>query len=142
MELTKAKKIQMFHVLLGKVNAMKNKQDILSAYGVSSTLDLTDQQLDDVLDRVRTSANNRYTDDPLVRFWRSNVIKMVNKYGIDTNNGWESFNAFMLDSRICGRLLYELDVEEMKVLCRKLHSIVLKKEVAEVASMKLSISLN
>lgn len=132
----------MFHVLLGKVNAMKNKQDILSAYGVSSTLDLTDQQLDDVLDRVRTSANNRYTDDPLVRFWRSNVIKMVNKYGIDTNNGWESFNAFMLDSRICGRLLYELDVEEMKVLCRKLHSIVLKKEVAEVASMKLSISLN
>lgn len=47
--MTNAKKIQRFHALLHRANLMQQKRNILNGYGVESTKDLSDFELDGLI---------------------------------------------------------------------------------------------
>ncbi|MGQ1889157.1 hypothetical protein ACT29H_01820 [Thermophagus sp. OGC60D27] len=123
------RKRQLLHALLFKLGALPNKKDILSSYGVTSTTELTEQQLDDLIERLKIAINKRYNTTRTIRQWRSNVLVMLNKCGVYAdNNDWERVNKFLLDKRIAGKMLYEMNIEELKTLYRKLASIAKKRK--------------
>lgn len=112
-----------FNALLAAGKLMAAKEDILSGYGVSSTMDLTDSQLDEVIKRVEQLIGKQKQDTDLItRQWRHKCLRLINKCGVDTND-WNAVNAFMMNPRICGKHIYELDVCELQTLHRKLHNV-------------------
>jgi hypothetical protein len=140
--LIKEKRV-LVHKLLWKLGATENKPDFLKEYGALSTTDLSDDEIDHLIERLQKSIDNKFNSSKEIRYWRSCVLSLLNKCGVYvTNNDWENVNRYMLDSRICGKLLYELDVHELKTLCIKLRSIAAKKEVQNRQLLINGISMN
>lgn len=124
----RVEKIRRFHALLAKTGKMAAKQDILAGYGVSSTKDLMAEDLDELI-KVLQNAESQKPDTPRhIRRRRSIVLDLLSKIGIyNDNRDWEKVNNFLLQPRIAGKLLYHMNEDELKALCRKLHSILKKK---------------
>lgn len=59
-----------------------------------------------------------------IRKARSSVLLRVGRLGINTVDNWDEVNAFLLSPKIAGKLLYEMNVEEMKALVKKLEAIL------------------
>lgn len=138
-----AEKRVLVHKLLWKLGALENKADFLKEYGAASTTDLSDDEIDHLIMRLQQSVECKFNNDNEIRLWRSNALTLINKLGIYvTNNDWSNVNKFMLDKRICGKLLYELNVNELKNLCKKLRSVVAKKEEYDKSNLINGISLN
>lgn len=134
------KKLQQLHLTLIKLKAVQYKGMIVGRYDVESSKDLTDAQLDDLLNSLEAGAANKYTTDKGVKTWRSNVLVQLNKYGIYTDNSdWSRVNEFLLDKRVAGKLLYELNVDEMKDLVKKLISMTRKKQDKQYHEIKLAM---
>jgi len=131
----KKEKVRKLRALWHKQGIDHLREAILEPYGAKSTSDLTERDLDELIDRF-TQKKNRLDEE--VRSWRSVILKQLTQMGIYDNNGdWSRVNRFMMDSRIAGRMLYELSVEELKALSIKLRSISEKmdKSRAEEARM-------
>lgn len=112
-----------FNALLAVNQLMDAKGHILSAYGVESTLDLSELQLDDVIIRVEKMAHEKHrAANALTREWRHKCLKIMRECGVDTDN-WSAVNEFMLNPRICGKHMYELSNADLQVLHRKLHNV-------------------
>lgn len=132
-------KRQQFHVQMHHLGIMHSKSSLLASYDASSTLELSEEDLDELIYRLKKMDLARYEPTPLMREWRSNVLSVINKLGIYVNNNdWKNVNTFMLDKRIAGKLMYELTVPELKVLHRKLMSIARKQD----QKPKIEYSLN
>ncbi len=126
--MTKKDKIKWFHVLLYRTHMMANKADMLASYGVSSSKDLSDRDLDELIDYLkRIYEEKESTKKKEIRQWRHKVLRMVAKCGIDTQD-WNKVNAFMCQPRIAGKHLYECDLQKLKVMHRKLHNVAQEKE--------------
>ena len=122
-------KIRVFHALLAKCGALENKRAIIAAYGVESTKDLTPSQLDELIARFSEIVDNRHNVPENIRRWRSYVLTELNKCGIYADNGdWNRVNAFLMNKRVAGKMLYELTIDELKALHKKLRVIAAKKE--------------
>ncbi len=121
-------KRKLLHVLLIKTKQISSKQYILEGQGVESTTDLTETQLDALIDWAGNIYDSQQAlADKEIRQWRHKCLRMINQCGIDTQE-WSKVNAFMLDKRICGKNLYELKtVKELQVLHRKLHNVASRK---------------
>jgi len=125
----KKRQIRVFHALLAKCGALPNKRDIIAAYGAESTKDLTPAQLDELIRRFGSIADNRDSTPALIRQWRSYVLVELNKCGIYAdNNDWGRVNAFLMNKRVAGKLLYEMGLDELKALHKKLIIIARKME--------------
>ena len=61
-----------------------------------------------------------------VRKARSSVLLRVGRLGINTVNNWDDVNAFLLSPKIAGKLLYEMNLDELNDLIRKLEAIIRK----------------
>jgi len=138
-EVRMRQKRKLFHVQMHHMGIMNTKAEILASVGVDSTMELTENELDDLIYRLKQMELARYEATPLMREWRSNVLTVINQLGIYANNGdWSKVNAFLLDSRIAGKLMYEMTVPELKALHRKLKSIQRKQKPLH----KIEYSLN
>lgn len=122
-------KRKLFHVLLAKTKQMASKQFILEGQGVQSTIELTEEQLDALIDWAGNIYDQQQnTADKEIRNWRHKCLRMMAECGVNTND-WAKVNAFMLDKRICGKNLYELKtVDELRNLHRKLHNVAKNKQ--------------
>ncbi|MBE9469006.1 MAG: hypothetical protein IMY72_11905 [Bacteroidetes bacterium] len=137
----KEKRVEV-HKLLYRLGALQNKADVLASYGVKSTTELSNEEIDHLIYRLKLGLFNRRESPTDLRRWRSNALVYLNKIGIyATNNDWSDVNSFMLDNRICGKLLFELSVEELKALCKKLRIIANKKATTD-RKLLLNINLN
>lgn len=58
-----------------------------------------------------------------VRKARSAVLYRIANLGINTVDNWDEVNAFLLSPKIAGKVLYEMDLQELKDLTRKLEAI-------------------
>lgn len=97
---------------------------ILQPYGVHSTADLNLQQLDELIDRF----NNKREVTAATRRLRSDVMVTLDKLGIYADNGdWKRVNAFLMQPRIAGKLLYQMTDDELLALNKKLRAILAKK---------------
>lgn len=101
---------------------LKAKQHILSNYGVESTMDLSELELDDAIERLQIiESQKKNTADYEVRKWRHKCLRAMSRF-IDTQD-WGNVNSFMLNKRVAGKHLYELSAEELQVLHRKINKI-------------------
>lgn len=73
-----------------------------------------------------------------VKKYRSAVLKRLQQYGIDTTD-WSRVNQFLSQKRIAGKRLYEMNVDEMKALVKKLESILRKNEEEAAEEHRLSL---
>lgn len=114
-----------FNALLAIAGFYEHKLDILSVYGVTSTMDLTEEELDELIERFREIVikQNNITEAE-VRRLRSRVLTILQRVGIYKNDkDWARVNKFMLNPKVAGKLLYEMDENELKAFLPKLHKI-------------------
>lgn len=67
----------------------------------------------------------RKPDERVIKKLRSGILHRLQKHGINTTN-WDDVNRFLLNPRIAGKMLFQMDVEEMRGLIGKLESILIK----------------
>lgn len=128
-----------FHVLMAHIGILNNKSDLLAGYGADSTMELTESELDELIYRLKQMQVGKYEPSDDMRKWRSNVLAAINAIGVYNDNGdWQRVNAFLMDSRIAGKMLYEMTVPELKALHRKLLAIKRKQKPIS----KIEYSLN
>jgi hypothetical protein len=116
------------------------RRQIIAKYGVESTTQLTEQQLDMLLHEFSA----KYQQEPTaeVRRQRSEVMTLLTRYGTYSSaDDWARVNRFLIDKRIAGKLLFQMSVEEMQVLKRKLHKLIADKERKE-NEVKRQIMMN
>lgn len=124
-----------FHALLGELGIRDRKADILSGYGVASTLALTDGQLLEIIHaledekRRRTAAREDREADTMRR-QRSRVLRLLTDMGVyyvepgePKEACWSRVNRFLSSPRIAGKVLYEMTIEELGRVERLLRSM-------------------
>lgn len=117
-ELSRKEKNSLFHVLLAAAGIREHKETILEPFGVTSVTDLLEPQLDSVLSRLQEMPTAKKADVPLsIRRLRSSVIMAAEGYmGVKINGmaAWERLNALMMNPKIAGKMLWEMDEAELK----------------------------
>lgn len=68
---------------------------------------------------------------------RSGILHRLQKHGVDTTN-WNEVNRFMEQPRIAGKKLYEMSIDEMKDLIKKLENILKKDERKQAEIQRLT----
>lgn len=133
-----SRKVRAIRAIWHKMGIDQYRADILSAYGVISTKDLTNAQLDELIKKYSQEYNRPANDD--IRRLRSEILTLLQKLGIyATNNDWTAVNNYLLSDKIAGKLLMHLSIDEMLKLRKKLHSITDKNEVKKVEIERLQI---
>ncbi len=130
-----ASKVRTLRALWIKQGIDQHREAILEAYNVTSTTALSDAQLEELIAKYRHTppANDE------IRRLRSEVLTVLNKLGIYVdNNDWSHVNNYLMDKRIAGKLMYQMDACELSSLSKKLRSILRKKS----HSIKINQSLN
>lgn len=120
-----------FHALLNQTGLKANKADMLAGFEVSSTKDLTRDQIEQLNTRLQEMLDAKGTGQasPSIRKKRSTALDLLTKMGVYKNSdSWVAVNKFLLDPRIAGKLLYEMDEEELDKLARKLRLLKKKQE--------------
>jgi len=139
-----AKKIKLFHTLLHATGTMPNKRDMVGSYNVESTTELTEVQLDELNDRLFKLKKVKYSETSAeIRELRSQVMVQLNRCGVyQDQNDWEAVNRFLLDKRVAGKLMYEMNIGELRKTAKKLRLIADKKIARDKAAIKDNVSLN
>jgi hypothetical protein len=128
---------QHFNILLQTVGISNSKADILAGYGVESTTELSEQQLVELIDRLRLMEHNKENAPKIIRTERSIVLNLLTKLGIYEDSGsWTRVNVFLLDKRIAGKLLYEMNELELQKLQHKLRAIINKSKNESINEYK------
>lgn len=123
---TRKPKIRQLRALWIKQGCDQFREYILEPYGVTSTADLTEPQLDELILRFSHDVKSEVPVD--VRNARSLVLKLLTELGVyDNTCDWKHVNAYLLDKRIAGKLLFQMSVDEMRGLATKLRAILQKK---------------
>lgn len=124
---TKKAKIRRIRAIWIQKGIDRYRDGILENYGVTSTKDLSEQQLDELI--------RRFSDrdpGPVIRALRSQVLIILTRLGVYENDGsWDNVNALLMDKRIAGKLLYQMDERELKQLIRKLSAIEAKENISK-----------
>jgi len=135
----KSIKIRQLRALWIRQGCDQYRDAILEPYGVTSTKDLTEAQLDKL---IASFTHTNKSDAPLeVRGARSLNLKLLMELGVYDNTGdWTRVNAFLMDKRIAGKLLYQMTLEELKALTVKLRAIIMKnaQEAREIKRLTIS----
>lgn len=133
----KSKKVQELRSAWISLGIDNMRQDIIKPYGVESTKDLTIEQLDALLKRF-SAKYFRTPPDSEGRRLRSIALTLLTKYGVYFNNDdWHRVNRFLMDRRIAGKLMFEMDTNDLNALIRKLRVMVADKERQEAETHRL-----
>lgn len=82
------------------------------------------EEMCDIISERKLEDRNSYQER--VRKARSGVLKRVGRLGINTIDNWDEVNAFLVSPKIAGKYLYEMDLDELNSLIRKLEAIIRK----------------
>ena len=136
----KSIKIRRLRALWIKQGCDEYREAILEPFGVTSTKDLTEAQLEQL---IKTFSHDRKSDAPLeVRNARSVVLKLLMELGVYDNMGdWTKVNQFLMDKRIAGKLLFQMELGELKALTAKLRAI-LAKDIEQKREIRRKINQN
>jgi len=135
-EATRKLKVRQLRAIWIKLGLDEDRMDYLQEYGVDSTAKLTIEQLNELIARFNTN-----TGEDEIRSLRSSVLVVINKLGIYvTNNDWNAVNNFLMSNKIAGKLLFQMNIDELKQLRKKLNSILYKREVSKAEIERLTIN--
>ena len=123
-------KIRRINQLLSACKLTKNRPDVLVLWGANDFEEMTDAALFACQDWLNEAYRCRTSPVPEpVRRLRSQVMTLLNKLGKYAGpDDWTDVNRYLLQRKICGRVLYMLfDEDELRALIRKLRAIGDKK---------------
>jgi len=120
-EMQRKSQVRRLRAIWIKQGVDKYRESILEAYGVSSTADLSLSQLKELI--IIYSAKQPAQASQLIRKLRSESLRLLTMLGVYEDQNWDAVNNFMMDSRIAGKPLYELNEKELIMLNRKLRAI-------------------
>ena len=125
-------KIRRINQLLSACKLTANRSDVLALWGASDFEEMPDVCLEPCKEFLELAYKCRTTEPTeAVRRLRSQVMTLLNKLGKYAGPGdWTEVNRYLLQKRICGRLLYMLNEEGLKALIRRLRAIGDKKATA------------
>ena len=124
--------------IMANAHLTQAKASILDGYGVERIRDLSEDYLDHLIGRLRKLQPGQDAAKN-IREWRHKCLRMMTECGIDTQN-WNEVNSFMLNKKICGKHLYELNVSELSCLHRKLHNVRDNKQKKAAEFQRLSLN--
>lgn len=90
-----------------------------------------------VADLAVKAASKRAGQDQDIKKLRSAILKRLQQHGVDTAD-WTRVNTFLAQPRIAGKLLFEMDANEMRKLIAKLEQIFRKDAEVREYETKLS----
>jgi len=124
------KKYRIMYGLLKEIGIENAKTSLLEGYRVEHTSDLTDEDLDHLIGRLRDmKVEKANTEANELKHWRSNLLSLLNKYGVYvTNNDWSAVNKLLLNKKVAGKVLYEMDKKELQDTCLRMRAILMKRE--------------
>ena len=86
---------------------------------------MTNAEFHEMCDAIEARfQQDTYAYKESVRKARSSVLNRVAKLGISTVDNWDEVNSFLSSPKIAGKLLYEMTLDELKSLIRKLEAIL------------------
>ena len=118
-----------FWGLIGK-NPRIDKEEMVLQFTDGRTTHLHEmtnaeyEEMCDVIAERQLEDRNGYKEK--VRKARCSVLLSVSRLGISTVDNWDEVNALLMSPKIAGKLLYEMDLDELKNLKRKLEAILAK----------------
>ena len=116
--------------LMSEAGLMNFKADVLIPYGVERIRDLTDDQLDDLNERLAEIVSQKKQSSKEMRAARSTVLGLCDDLGIKAKGGnWTRVNEFLMQKRIAGKLLFEMNLKELKTCAKRIRAM--KKKVDE-----------
>ena len=92
----------------------------------TSLKELSDAEFENAVTFMSQGLEGTKRDEQVLKSARSKALRQLQMYGIDTTR-WERVNDFVKHPRIAGKLFYELSVEELEQLTRKLRAMNRKK---------------
>lgn len=123
--------IRRFHALLAKLGRMDQKPIILSAYGVTSTKQLSLQQLQEINQNLEKQLKeNEEKAQKLLKKRRATVLTLATEAGIKEKEGFEKFNRFMLKSSIHHKEFFKYTADELNDLIKQFRQILINNERA------------
>lgn len=109
-----------------------HKEDLLSGYGVESVTELSDTDLDALTERLQSLADTvKSNASASVRKQRSNVLIAAENYlgfRILGADAWGVFNKLLLNPKVCGKMMWELNEVELKAVHQKLRGMGRKQQ--------------
>ena len=105
--------------------------------------EMTDAEFAEMLSAIEKAARPSHED---LRRWRSSALLRIGRLGINTIDNWDGINAFVSSPKIAGKPFYDLTVDDLRALVRKLEMIErsggLKKRREDPAPPNLDQILN
>lgn len=139
-ERSRRNKVQRLRAIWISQGVDSYRSAIIEPYGVTSTAELNNEQLDELI-RIYSAQHQRPATEE-ERKLRATVLTLLQKLGVyATNDDWDKVNQYLIQPRIAGKLLYQMHPDEMRSLIRKLHSIIAKKE-RNIEDEKRRMTLN
>lgn len=117
-----------FWVLMKGREHMIDKDEIVMQFTDGRTTHLSEMTRDEYNEMCAALEGrfNKAAYEQQLKKARSAVLLRVGRLGINTIDNWDEVNAFLLSPKIAGKLLYDMSLEEMKELTRKLEAIINK----------------
>ena len=120
-EFERGAKVRRINTLMSACRLIPTRTDILALWDARSYDELTDNEivaLQAYMEFAHRAKTTPATD--AIRRLRSQVLAHLTKLGMYASpEDWTKVNRFLLQRRICGRLLYMLDAQELQALVRK-----------------------
>lgn len=127
-----SKKRQLVATMIVERGLMANKEDILSQYGASRIRDLSDNDLDALIDglrQIQKVAKARPDTSPEIRRARSTVLSLLDDLGVKAKNGnWDAVNTYLEQPRIAGKRLDKMTEQELKDCAKRLRVVIKKRK--------------
>lgn len=106
---------------------MFNREDLVWQFTdgrTSSMREMTDAEFDELCACIgeKNRQEQHYLQEK-IRKARSSVLLRIARIGINTIDNWDEVNAFLLSPKIAGKLLYEMNIDELNELIKKLEAI-------------------
>lgn len=136
-------RIKRIKTLISACRLRANRADIFALWGVGSPEELNDAQLLECGQFMEVAYRGKTTvPSGSVRRLRSLAMTLINRAGkYATPDDWSEVNRFLLQRKVCGRLLYMLAEPELEALIRKLRAIADKAKAPEPKSKETVIAL-
>lgn len=130
--LERGAKIRRINSLMSACRLIPNRPDILALWHVQCYDEMTDEEIVELQAFMESAHREKTTPaSDAIRRLRSQVLSHLTKIGIySTPDDWAKVNRFLLQRRICGRLLCMLAEQDLQALVRKLRAIGDKRPAA------------
>ena len=111
-----------FYALLRQLPEV-DKDDLVLQYTDGRTTHLTQMKESEYGEMIAALEEATEPSREELRRWRSSALLRIGRLGISTIDNWDEVNAFVSSPKIAGKVFYDLTVQELRTLVRKLEAI-------------------